>query len=43
MITTIIEGGFIMANAMGDPTWLQRQIAEYRNYLHLLFEIRNKS
>lgn len=37
MITTIIEGGFIMANAYEDATWLQRQIAEYRRYLTMLF------
>lgn len=37
MITTIVEGGFVMANAMGDATWLQRQSAEYRRYLELLF------
>lgn len=37
MIATIIEGGFVMANAMADATWLQRQSAEYRRYLELLF------
>lgn len=37
MITTIVEGGFVMANAMGDATWLQRQSAAYRRYLELLF------
>lgn len=37
MITTIVEGGFIMALALGDSTWLQRQSAEYRRYLSLLF------
>jgi TetR/AcrR family transcriptional repressor of nem operon len=37
MITTIIEGGFVMALALGDATWLQRQSAEYRRYLSLLF------
>jgi TetR/AcrR family transcriptional repressor of nem operon len=37
MIATIIEGGFVMANAMGDATWLQRQSERYRNYLKLLF------
>lgn len=38
MVMTIIEGGFIMANAYGDKTWVQRQIAEYRRYLQLLFD-----
>lgn len=37
MIATIVEGGFIMANAMGDATWLQRQSSQYRRYLELLF------
>jgi TetR/AcrR family transcriptional repressor of nem operon len=37
MIATIIEGGFVMANALSDATWLQRQSAEYRHYLELLF------
>jgi TetR/AcrR family transcriptional repressor of nem operon len=37
MIATIVEGGFVMANAMGDATWLQGQCAEYRRYLQLLF------
>ena len=37
MIVTIIEGGFVMANALGDATWLQRQSKEYRRYLKLLF------
>jgi TetR/AcrR family transcriptional repressor of nem operon len=37
MIATIVEGGFIMANAMGDATWLQRQSTQYRHYLELLF------
>lgn len=38
MITTIIEGGFIMANAHADAGWVQRQVAEYRRYLSLLFQ-----
>ena len=37
LLTSIIEGGFIIANAMGDATWTQRQIAEFRRYLKLLF------
>lgn len=37
MITSIIEGGFIMANAMGDAAWVQRQVAEFRRYVRLLF------
>ena len=38
MITTIIEGGFVMANAYNDATWVQRQVMEYRRYLTLLFK-----
>ena len=37
MIATIVEGGFVMANALADATWLQRQSAQYRDYLTLLF------
>lgn len=37
MIVTLVEGGFVMANAFGDATWLQRQSAQYRAYLELLF------
>lgn len=37
MIATLIEGGFVMANAMGDATWLQRQCKDYRHYLEMLF------
>ncbi|MGI9434880.1 MAG: TetR/AcrR family transcriptional regulator, partial [Geminicoccaceae bacterium] len=33
MAATIVEGGFIMANAMEDATWLQRQSKEYRDYI----------
>ncbi len=27
-LTSLVEGGFIMANAMNDATWTQRQTAE---------------
>jgi TetR/AcrR family transcriptional repressor of nem operon len=37
MIVTIVEGGFVMGNALNDATWLQRQSAQYRAYLKLLF------
>jgi len=37
MVVTIIEGGFILANVYSDATWVQRQLAEYRRYLRLLF------
>lgn len=34
---SIVEGGIVLANAMQDTTWLQRQSREYRRYLELLF------
>lgn len=37
MMATIVEGGFVMALALGDAAWLQRQSREYRRYLTLLF------
>lgn len=37
MITSIVQGAFVMANALDDATWLQRQSAQYRGYLELLF------
>ncbi|MDC1198888.1 TetR/AcrR family transcriptional regulator [bacterium] len=38
MAATIIEGGFVMAKAFDDANWLQRQSAELRRYLKLLFK-----
>jgi len=37
MIVTLVEGGFVMANAFDDARWLQRQSQGYRQYLELLF------
>lgn len=37
MITSIIEGGFIMANAKDDPAWTQRQCDQFQRYIRLLF------
>jgi TetR/AcrR family transcriptional repressor of nem operon len=37
MMVTLIEGGFIMANAFRDPKFLQRQSRQFRYYLDLLF------
>jgi hypothetical protein len=37
MIVTLVEGGFVMANAMVDATWVQRQSRQYRDYLDSLF------
>lgn len=38
MITTIIEGGFVMGNARHDAGWTQRQSKAFRQYLRLLFD-----
>ncbi|MEX0645305.1 MAG: TetR/AcrR family transcriptional regulator [Parvularculaceae bacterium] len=37
MIGSIIEGGFILAKAFNDKDWVQRQCAEYRAYIEMLF------
>jgi TetR/AcrR family transcriptional regulator, transcriptional repressor for nem operon len=37
MIVTLIEGGFVMGNAYGDPGLLARQSRPFRQYLQLLF------
>lgn len=37
LIVTLIEGGLIMANALQDRRFLQRQSRQYRAYLELLF------
>ena len=37
MITTTIEGGFIMTNAKNDARWTQRQAEQFQKYVQLLF------
>ena len=37
MIGSIIEGSFVMTLAMKDKSWTQRQSAQYRHYIELLF------
>lgn len=37
MMVTLVEGGFVMANALEDARWLQRQSQGFRRYLELLF------
>ncbi|GAB4522729.1 MAG: TetR/AcrR family transcriptional regulator [Amphiplicatus sp.] len=37
LLGSIIEGGFILAKAYGDARWVQRQCAQYREHLELLF------
>ena len=38
MITTTIEGGFVMGNAKKDARWTQRQSEQFQNYIRMLFE-----
>jgi len=40
MIVSIIEGGFILSRAYGDPYIIARQSKQFRQYLELLFESR---
>lgn len=42
LITTVIEGGFVMVNGTGDRHWIQRQTAEFRRYLRLLFQAESR-
>lgn len=37
MMVTVVEGGFVLANALEDAHWLQRQSQGVRRYLELLF------
>ncbi|SLN31628.1 hypothetical protein ROA7450_01412 [Roseovarius albus] len=37
MITTTIEGGFIMTNAKNDPKWTQRQAQQFQKFVALVF------
>jgi len=36
-LVSTIEGGFVMANALNDAGWNQRQLAAFRQHLQLLF------
>jgi len=38
MLTTIIEGGIIVSRALDDPSLLEKQLLEYRNYIELLYK-----
>jgi TetR/AcrR family transcriptional repressor of nem operon len=38
MIVSIIEGGFVLQRAYGDPRLTARQSQQFRNYLKLLFD-----
>jgi len=40
MVSTIVEGGLIMAKAVTDPSVLPRQLLHFRNYVKLLFQPR---
>jgi AcrR family transcriptional regulator len=37
MLSTIVEGGIVMAKALGDPSVLPRQVLLQRTYIRLLF------
>ncbi len=37
MFVTILEGGFVLARTLGDPSVIASQVRQYRNYVELLF------
>lgn len=37
LLTSTIEGGYVMANALNDARWNQRQLEGFRQHLKLLF------
>lgn len=40
MVSTMVEGGLVMARAIGDPSILPQQLLHFRNYVKLLFQPR---
>ena len=38
MVSTIVEGGLIMAKAIGEPSILPQQLLHFRNYVKLIFQ-----
>jgi len=38
MVSTIVEGGLIMAKAVGEPSILPQQLLHFRNYVKLIFQ-----
>ena len=38
MLTTIIEGGIVLAKAIGDPKVTARQVILFRSYIKILFQ-----
>ena len=37
LLASMIEGSYVMANALNDARWNQRQLEGFRQYLNLLF------
>jgi TetR/AcrR family transcriptional repressor of nem operon len=37
LLSTVFEGGFVMAKSLRDPRLIARHLAHYRNYIELLF------
>lgn len=42
-VFTIVEGAFLLAKALDDPTRMRAQLAHLRRYLQLLFDVREPS
>jgi len=38
MVSNVVEGGIVMAKALGDPKLLSRQVLLFRSYVGLLFQ-----
>lgn len=38
MVSTIVEGGLVMAKAVGDPSILPRHLLQFRTYVQLVFQ-----
>jgi hypothetical protein len=37
MFSGVIEGGFVIAKALGEPRATEQQVLQMRNYIKLLF------
>jgi TetR/AcrR family transcriptional repressor of nem operon len=37
LLSTVFEGGFVMAKSLRDPRLIARHLAHYRNYVEMLF------
>jgi TetR/AcrR family transcriptional repressor of nem operon len=38
-LVSVFEGGFVMTRVLQDPTQMAQQLAHYRNYIELLFDL----